>query len=950
VKHARTALPLFALLALTTIAIAAPPTAGPPVKMPGLQAAATITVDDEGIAHIRANNPHDLYFLQGWVHARDRFFQMDVNRRIASGTYGELVGPAALESDVTLRTLGLRRAAVRSLEAVSPETGAALRAFSDGVNAWLRSHPLPPEYGVLELTRPAPWSPVDSVVIGKLLAFSLAFELDIDRTIALLSYVEAGSVAGFDGSALFHRDLWRSAGFDPNATVPDAMGGAKAGSAVEIAFAASGIDEATLALARGYLERVRDVPAFRPILDPDQRPGSNLWAVSGALTATGHPVMANDPHLPLGMPSTFYPNGLELLDDPVFGSSFPGVPGVVQGYNSRFAWGTTNNAVDVTDTFQEQVVPDPNSPSGLSTLHEGVPEPLIPIPESYRVNQVGNGVPDDVVPVPPGGAIPPATLVMPRRGFGPIVALDPASGRALSVQFVGFGPTREVETFLRINRARNLEEFREALQRFDFGSQNFVYADRTGTIAYFTSGEIPVREDLQAMTVNGLPPWFLRNGQGANEWLPVRNPQPFQATPFEILPFSEMPQTVNPSAGYFVNCNNDPAGVTLDNDPLNQLRPGGGLYYMAYSWDRGYRANRIEQRIAALLGSGDGKVSLDEAREIQGDVVQRDAQFFVPHLLAAFERASDPAAIPPLAALTADPRIAEAITRLAAWDGSTPTGIPEGYDASDFLGMRDLPIEEEERASVAATIYGVWRSRFVANTIDAVLSAYGNLPRPPDQETVAALRYLLDSFEAMGGVGASGIDFFQVPGVSEAADRRDLVLLTSLAEGLDALASEPFAPAFGGSSDLADYRWGRLHRLVLAHPLGGPFSVPPALGTFPPPIPGLPGIPTDGGYQCIDASHHRVRAADATQFLYTNGPNRRFAADLGPSAIEAWSIWPGGTSGIVGSPGSLRFLERFLTDDSIRVRLGKEEVKPFAAFVEKYVPAPRGQRPRGSLR
>lgn len=949
-------------LACAALSAAPPPTEGPPRKMPGLQAAATITIDDEGIAHVRANHRHDLYFLQGWVHARDRFFQMDHNRRVASGTLAELLGPGALASDVTLRTIGLRRAAMRSLEAVSPETREILRSYADGVNAWLATHPLPPEYRPLELTRAAPWSPVDSLVIGKLIAFSLSFDLDIEPTLALMAYVETGRVAGFDGAKLFSEDLWRSAGFEPNATVPDASGLSPSlaeESALDLPrghdlarrLESAGFDEAAADLARRTVERFRGIAAMKPIFDPDARPGSNLWGVSGALTATGRPMMANDPHLSIGTPSTFYPMGLELRDDAVFGSTFAGIPGIVQGYNRHLAWGTTNNAVDVTDTFQEQVVPDPSSPSGLSTLHRGIPEPLIPIPEVFRTNQPGNGAPNDIVPVPPGGPIPPATLVMPRRDGGPIVSLDPATGRAFSVQYVGFGPTREIESFLRINRARNLDEFRAALQRFDFGSQNFAYADAAGNIAYFTTGEIPVREDLQAMTVDGLPPWFIRNGQRGNEWLPVQNPQPHQATRREILPFLELPQIVNPPAGYYVNANNDPAGLTRDNDPLNQIRPGGGLYYLAYAWDRGFRAARIEETIRGFLASGDGLVSLEEMQAAQADVIQRDAQVFLPYLARAFARATDAGAIPELAAFAADPVLEEAIGRLAEWDGSTPTGIPEGYDAADVDGVRSAPSAEEEDASVAATVYAVWRTRFLANTVDAVLAALGGLPRPPDQAALAALRHLLDGFDTRHGVGASGVDFFVVPGIADAADRRDLVLLKSLREGLDRLASDAFLSAFGGSTNLADYRWGRLHRIVLSHPLGGPFNTPPAFGSFPPPLPDLPGIPTDGGYQCVDASTHRLRADAPPHFMYSGGPNRRFAAEIGPDGTVAHSIWPGGTNGRVGAPSSSQFLERFLTNDAIRLRLGREEVRPHAVEVEKYVPAPhdprRGREERG---
>ena len=191
-------------------------------RLAGLRDTATITVDKEGISHVRSANEHDLYFMQGWVHAQERLFQMDYNRHLASGTLAELVGTAALSSDVQLRTIGLRRAAQRSYAAASLRTRAVLDGYARGVNAWAEAHSLPPEYPALQLSRFDPWLPVDSVLIGKLLAFQLSFDLDIARTVALQSYVQAGAVLGFDGVKLFSEDLWRSAGFELNATVPDA--------------------------------------------------------------------------------------------------------------------------------------------------------------------------------------------------------------------------------------------------------------------------------------------------------------------------------------------------------------------------------------------------------------------------------------------------------------------------------------------------------------------------------------------------------------------------------------------------------------------------------------------------------------------------------------------------------------------------------------------------------
>lgn len=928
-------------LSVTVASADGTPAAGGSVRLPQLKAPAKVVRDGGHIAHIEARNEHDAFFLDGWVHAEDRLFQMDVNRRLASGTLAELLGAQALDSDVTLRTFGLRRAAERSVPALLPESQAALQAYADGVNAWVGSHPLPPEYGLLELTTFEPWTPVDSLVIGKLVSFSLAFELDTDATLRYQSYVKGGGALGFDGDKLYFEDLVRSAPFDPAATVPDANQ-EKAGWGPRPAGAgpaAAWVHPKALELAHEHLQRVRRIPLFEGILDRDKRGGSNLWAISGALSDTGRPLIANDPHLSLGTPSTFYPIGLEVYGGlTVFGESFAGIPGVIQGYNRNISWGTTNLAIDVTDTYQEQVVLDPTSPSGLATVYQGRLEPVIAVPETFRTNVLGDGLVDILADVPPGNGIRPFTLIVPRRNNGPIISLDQATGVALSVQYTGSGATRELDSFLQIDRASDLHDFIEALQFFDVGAQNFVYADRKGNIAYFTAGALPIREDLQANTVNGSPPWFIRSGQGGNEWMAVQHPRPHQRVPFEVLPFSEMPKAVNPPADFFVNANNDPAGVTRGNNPLGRQRAGGGTYYLAYSFDRGFRAARINQRIHDYLSSGDRHVSFQEMQSIQADVKLLDAQVFVPYILDAFKNARRDGAPEKLKDLTKDPRLAEAVQRLSRWDFSTPTGIPEGYDASDVKGQRLPPTRTQVANSVAATLYAVWRSQFVRDSIDAQLTPF-DLPVPEGSSALAALRHLLDNFAQNRGRGASGVEFFKVAGLNVPEDGRDFLIFNSLAGALNALAGDAFDSVFHKSTTLDDYRWGKLHRIVFEHPLGGPFSIPPAGGAFPDPLPGLLGIPVDGGFPTVDAASHDVRAAGAKEFMFSDGPVRRFVSE--PSWREPYSesIWPGGVSGVLGSPWYANFLPLWLTNEAIPLLLDQSDVQRQASEVTTFVPA-----------
>lgn len=904
-----------------------------PVRLPGLRAAASITRDTNDIAHVRAHSDHDLFFLQGYLHAQDRLFQMDVSRREASGTLAELVGSGALAQDIELRTLGLRRAAERSLPLQSQRARALLQAYADGVNAWVASHPLPPEYGALGLSFFEPWSATDSLAVAKLLLFGQSFALDIDATVDLLSYRAAGKLLGFDGTKLFFEDLVRSAPFDPAATVPDAITPLASARPREHAtgISAEFLQPRTLALAHEYLERTGGLAVFRRQREGRAHGSSNEWAISARLAANGAPLLANDPHLDLGTPAIWYPIHLHSNSLDAIGESFAGVPVIVVGHNRFVSWGLTDDELDVTDTFQETIVPDASSPSGLSTVYKGNNEPIIPIPEVFRVNNAGT-----LVTVPSGGSIPPATLVVPRRNHGPLLSLDPSAGTGISVQWTGFSGTRELEAALIWSEAQNLEEFRRGNPYFSSAPLNLAYADVHGNIAYFAIGEVPVREDLQAGSVHGLPPFFIRDGTGGNEWLPVIHLQPHQALPYEILPAVEMPHVVNPPAGFFVNSNNDPAGITLSNNPLGTVRPGGGIYYLAYTFDAGFRAGRVTQMIRKKLASG-RDISFEDMQHMQADVTLLDAEFFVPYITRAFANARS-SANARLAALAGMEAVQDAVARLAAWDFTTPTGIPQGYDAGDPPGTLHPRSAGEIARSVAATLYSVWRGQFVSATIDAALTPFG-LPTPPDEQSLSALRNLLENFSTNNGVGASGVNFFSVPGVTNAADRRDVLILQSLASALALLSGPQFGDAFGGSADLSAYRWGTLHRITFAHILGEPFSVPTAGGAFPQPLAKLPGIPTDGGFQTVDAASHAIRAADENGFMFAHGPSKRSVFEARPNGVRGVSSLPGGISGVLGSEWYVNLLPAWLRNEAYEQLFNRDEIVDHAISEVEFAPA-----------
>lgn len=908
------------LLALLALALApggssAPATASATISLPGLELPVRVIRDGFGVPHVYAETDHDVWFANGYLHAQDRFFQMDLLRRQAGGTLASLLGSGALPTDVALRTIGLRRAAERSAAEYPASLTDALQAYADGVNTWLDSNPLPLEYGpgALELSSVPDWTVIDSIAIIKLIPFALSFDgNEPQRTVQLLTYQAVGAAVGFNGTALFFQDVMRSAPFDPTISIGP---GEESG---DVSFrpgkSHGRLETEPLAAAAALLEG-----AETGILAGEA--GSNWWLISGEKSSTGYPMLASDPHLSLSSPPVWHELHLNVSGGSaermnVYGTSFAGVPGIVLGQNESIAWGATVNPLDVTDFFQEVTSFVGGVP--VATFHDGAWVPLTFIPAAYEQNNPANGTFDDVTPVAPSASVPPFVFEIPYRNFGTIVGVSPATGTSISFQYTGLDATRELETFLTWQRADTLAEFKDALRFFDFGSQNWSYVDVEGNVAYFTGAEMPLREDLQLGFVAGPGPAFVRDGTGAfpHEWIADPTPAADQANPYELLPAGEFPRLVNPAKGYIANANNDPVGTTLDNNPFNQLRPGGaGILYFAPGYADGNRIARVDARIQAEL-TGDGTVSPADMASIQADVVLNDADALAPAIPAAFDSGA-----PALAPFVADPAVAEAAGRIEAWDRSTPTGIPEGYDAADVNGVLGIPSAAEQEASVAATIYALWRSRMLENVIDATLLAVG-IPAsalPSDDRALIAVRHLL--VDDADGIGASGLDFFPGPGAT-AAEQKHFTVLQSLQQALGDAA------LIFGTPSQADWKWGNLHRVVFAHPLGGPFSIPAA----------GPGFATDGGYEVVDASSHDARADAAGEFTFGSGPSRRFIGEAQPSGIVATQVIPGGESGNPFSPFFGNQLPLWLTNEAHAALDTRAEVAQDTASQTLFVP------------
>jgi len=353
------------------------------VTMTGLDAQARVIRDDMGIAHIYADTSHDLFMTQGYVHAQERFWQMDFWRHIGSGRLSEMFGDTQVETDAFLRTMGWHDVAVAQYAAADPEARAVLDAYTDGVNAYLSSRSpaeLSFEYTVLELLNhsyePEPWTPIDTLTWGLAMAWDLRGNMDAEIARAMvLGTLPPEQVA----------QLWPPYPGDMNPYIVPEDELVTDGTPNASIRAVPGVRTALSSVADKL-----DLVAAIGVPGAGSGIGSNAWVISGSRTDTGMPILANDPHLGIQMPSIWYQNGLHcttVSDDcpyDVVGFSFSGVPGVIIGHNANIAWGVTNLGPDVQDLFIEKVNPDnPNHAVASGTYDERPVNSLLPNPINF---------------------------------------------------------------------------------------------------------------------------------------------------------------------------------------------------------------------------------------------------------------------------------------------------------------------------------------------------------------------------------------------------------------------------------------------------------------------------------------------------------------------------------------------------------------------------------------
>ena len=463
-------------------------------RLLGLEQRADVVRDAYGVPHIFARTAHDVFYLQGYVTAQDRLFQMELYRRAAAGRLAEVLGRPAFESDQLMRTLGFARLAAQELAILREETRAALGAYADGVNKILeqRGESLPMEFTILGY-RPERWSPSDSILVAKLQAYDAAGNMDQEL-------LRGGLVQRFGASVL-------------DTLMPDPSGRAAA------------VDERAWAAVAPLLapsSMAKPLAAFLP----GGGTGSNCWALAGSRTDTGKPILAGDPHLAVRNPSIWYEIGLEGGGYKLTGFSFAGIPGVVIGHNARIAWSLTYAYADTQDLFVERQ--DPSDPNRYE--YKGSFEPATIVAERIAIKGER-----------------PETLSVAITRHGPIVTpVLKGQTAPLALKWTALEPGHILDFVLGVARAGSWSEFREAAAEFEGATVSACYADVDGHIGYQLLGRLPARPGDGQVPVPG---WT-----GEYDWTGLvpadRNPAVLDPPTGVIVNANDRPSQDPRSAGY----------------------------------------------------------------------------------------------------------------------------------------------------------------------------------------------------------------------------------------------------------------------------------------------------------------------------------------------------------------------------------------------------------------
>lgn len=517
----------------------------------GLKENVIVRRDERSIPYIEAKSEADLYFAQGFETARDRLWQMDLYRRVARGQLAELFGKQVLDEDKRWRRFGFSQIAEESLKTMSPNLKIALENYARGVNAYIATldkASLPVEFQILQY-QPTEWKSTDTLVIGKILADGLGTTWYQDANVSSLK--EKLSKEKFEqltdkttdyDVVLFGKDSEKAKGKSASIKFDNDLE----------KFVAESIETRKRSLIRTgfYAEELA---------------ASNNWVISGKRTKDGKAILANDPHLQASAPGIWYLINLSIPGMRVSGVTFPGVPGVVLGHNEYIAWGATNVGPDVQDIYIEKF-----NDKGEYQTPNGWKKPVVRKEViKVRENLLKTDTKDEVIEV-----------LETRNG----VVIQDSSDAKIALNWTARNPSnQEFEAFILLNKAKNWNEFNNAVKTYGGASQNFVYADVDGNIGWHVGGVIPIRR-----TGEGLFPYDGTKNEG--DWV-------------SYIPYNELPSLYNPPSGFIVTANQRIVGTDYKYQQMTRQ--------FAAPW----RAKRITDLIR-----NNNKISMNDVSDIQHDV------------------------------------------------------------------------------------------------------------------------------------------------------------------------------------------------------------------------------------------------------------------------------------------------------------------------------------------
>ncbi len=528
------------------------PTSGE-ISVSGIKNPVNINFDNYGIPHIYARNEEDAYFTLGYVHSRDRLWQMDLTRRVAQGRLSEIFGTKTLDFDRLFRTIGIHRFCYNWYNNISPKSKQILDSYSAGVNRFIEDNyrNMPVEFDALDY-RPEPWKPEHSLMLARMMGWDLNIAWYTDYILGEIinsAGIEKVSEIFPDTNITIYKKPVPEADEDSTETDDKKQ---------------TGMTDHLLKIAElgnGYFRLNESYREFFSI--NGSHIGSNSWVVSSDKSLSGKPILANDPHLAMQAPSRWYEVNIKGGELDAHGMTLPGVPGIVIGNNRFVAWGLTNLMNDDNDF----IILENDSADSRKYVYSNRSYAPDSIKEKIYVKDSMES--DYVVRTT---VIGPVLSDLKVRGFAYTENKDlkHAQGKLMTFRWTGFENSDDVLSFYRLNISKNWDEFKAALKDFGVPAQNFIYADIYGNIGYHVGGKIPIRRTSDP-----------------NNWL-FPSDRELEWTGF--VNFEDLPNTFNPKEGYI---------ATANTNPFDWLKDGKPRYYISYLWESSSRMNKISSFLSS---------------------------------------------------------------------------------------------------------------------------------------------------------------------------------------------------------------------------------------------------------------------------------------------------------------------------------------------------------------